>query len=645
MVGNHLLVKPIEILLVEDNPGDAELIEELLPRDGPVLFAVENVDRLSKAIKRVSTDRFDIILLDLGLPDSDGLATLRAMRRQAPQLPIVVLTDINDEQVALAAIQEDAQDFLVKGLIDKIQLARSVKYAFERKRVENRLLASEEKYRSLSQEYHTLLDNLPDGIAQIAPDFRIIWANRSITDMVKVEMKGNCCYQAFWNFKKPCVPCPVEKSFRSGEFEEGNIATPDGKLLELRTVPISDESGKIESVIEVIRDITEHRKLEAQLRQAQKMESIGILAGGIAHDFNNILTAIIGYGYMALLNMGTDDPLRENIELMLEGADRAAHLTKDLLIFSRVEVSEKMPVDLNEIVGIVEKFLARIIGEDIICKIALHGEPMVVYADMHQLEQVLMNLATNARDAMPEGGDLIICTEQVSLGDDYVAGHEYAKPGRYALLTLSDTGAGMDEATRKKIFEPFFTTKELGKGTGLGLAVVYGIIKEHEGYIDVYSEPGAGTTFKIYLPFIPSELQGEEIVQEEESLAEGTETILIAEDDESARGLMSLVLKQEGYTVIEAIDGVDAVKKFMENRETIHLLLSDLIMPNMNGKAAYNEMKVWRPDLKAIFASGYAPDDVRQKLFIESGVALISKPVLPHALLKTVRTVLDEDEE
>ena len=383
---------------------------------------------------------------------------------------------------------------------------------------------AEEDLRKLSQQFSALLDNLPDGIVHIAPDFRVIWANRSMTEQVntdEAQLKGNRCYESFWDFREPCVSCPVARSFHSGEFEEGNMSTPDGRLLELRAVPISDESGKVESVIEVIRDITEHRKLEEQLRQAQKMESIGTLAGGIAHDFNNILTAIIGYGYLALMKMGPDDPQRQNIEHMLEGADRAAHLTKDLLIFSRKQVSEKRPVDLNEIVRKVEKFLVRVIGEDINCSMALHSEPIVVYADTHQLEQVLMNLATNARDAMTEGGNLIIGTEQISLGDDFVASHGYGKPGSYALLTISDTGEGMDEETRKKIFEPFFTTKEVGKGTGLGLAVVYGIIKQHEGFINVYSEPGIGTTFKIYLPLISSEVRGEEIAQEEETLAQG----------------------------------------------------------------------------------------------------------------------------
>ena len=530
----------------------------------------------------------------------------------------------------------------------KAILQATVRDITERKLTEAALKDREEKHRKVSQEFNALLDKLPDGIVQIAPDFRIVWANRPVAEMVKYDedqLKGKYCFQGFWSKGEICGSCPAARSFQSGEFEEGNITTPDGRLLELRAVPISDESGKVESVIQVIRDITDHKKLEQQFRQAQKMEAIGTLAGGIAHDFNNILTAIVGYGYIAQLKMGPDDPQREDIQHMLEGADRAAHLTKDLLIFSRKQVSEKSPVNLNEIVGIVEKFLVRIIGEDIVCSTSLHGEPIVVFADTHQLEQVLMNLATNARDAMPEGGNLMIATEQVSLGDDYVASQGYGKSGRYALLSISDTGAGMDEATLKNIFEPFFTTKEVGKGTGLGLAVVYGIIKEHDGYINVYSEPGIGTTFKIYLPLITSEVREVEIAPVEKLLTKGTETILLAEDDESVRGLITIVLKQEGYTVIEAADGEDAMKKFMENRETINLLVTDLIMPRMNGKEAYDEMKVWRPGLKAIFASGYAPDAIRQKMSLDRGVELISKPITPFALLKKERSLLDEEEE
>ena len=518
----------------------------------------------------------------------------------------------------------------------------------ERKLTEVALKVREEKHRKVSQEFNTLLDNLPDGIVQFAPDNRVIWANRSMAEMVKYDesqLKEKRCFQLFWSRGEICGSCPVARSFQSGNLEEGNITTPDGRLLELRAVPILDESGKVESVIQVIRDISEHKKLEKQFRQAQKMEAIGTFAGGIAHDFNNILTAISGYGYLSQITMGPDDPQQENIRNILEGADRAAHLTKDLLIFSRKQVSEKRPIDLNGIVGIVEKFLLRIIGEDIICKLVLHGEPAVVFADTHQLEQVLLNLATNARDAMPGGGNLTITSETINIGDDFVRIHGYGAPGRYALLTVSDTGEGMDEATRKNIFEPFYTTKEMGRGTGLGLAVVYGIIKQHDGYINVYSEPGIGTTFKIYLPLITSEVRDVERAPEKEILSKGTETILLAEDDESVRSLIGIVLKQEGYTVIEAVDGVDAVNKFMENSEKIDLLITDLIMPTMNGKEAYDEMKIRRPDLKAIFASGYAPDAIRQKMSLDSDVELIPKPIMPYALLKIVRSLLDEGEE
>jgi CheY-like chemotaxis protein len=330
---------------------------------------------------------------------------------------------------------------------------------------------------------------------------------------------------------------------------------------------------------------------------------------------------------------------------MLEGADRAAHLTKDLLLFSRKQVSEKAPVDLNEIVSHLEKFMTRIIGEDIIFSIALHGEPTVIYADTHHLEQVLMNLVTNARDAMSQGGSLAIRTEQITLRDDFIANHGYGKPGRYALLSVSDTGTGMDEDTRKKIFEPFFTTKAVGRGTGLGLAVAYGIIKDHDGYITVHSEPGAGTTFKLFLPLISSETRQETIADKKEAPIVGTETLLLVEDDESTRELIGIILKERGYTVIEAVDGKDGLKKFMENRETIQLLISDLIMPIMNGKEAFDEMKVWRPELKAVFISGYAPDAIREKVRLESGVAMISKPILPHVFLKTIRTVLDGGEK
>ncbi len=497
-----------------------------------------------------------------------------------------------------------------------------------------------------------IFESMGEGLVVVDPQYRILAANKEYCRQVDLrleEIVGRHCYEVFHHLDKQCaelgIECPSYLTFQSGRPYaavhelKGEKGAPT--YHEIKSYPIKDESGEVRSVIEIITDITEKRKLEAQYLHAQKMESVGTLAGGIAHDFNNILSAIIGYGHVALMKMAEDDPQRLNIESILEAADRAAHLTRDLLLFSRKQVSERRPADLNEVVRKVEKFLMRVIGEDIECKTMLRDGPLPVHADSHQLEQVLMNLATNARDAMPEGGAFTVMTEQVALHEDFIAAHGYGKPGSYAMITVSDTGTGMDEATRKHIFEPFFTTKEVGKGTGLGLAVVYGIIKQHDGFVNVYSEPGKGTTFRIYLPIIGSIAREETAARQEEAPAWGAETVLLAEDDDSLRKLARTVLTQYGYKIIEAIDGEDAVSKFRENRDAIQLLLFDLIMPKMNGKEAYDEIRKIKPDMKVIFASGYALDIIRQKAALEDGVRLIYKPIAPMELLRTVRSVLD----
>ena len=406
--------------------------------------------------------------------------------------------------------------------------------------------------------------------------------------------------------------------------------------------PRYDIAGAFAGYIGSCLDITEHKILENRVRHAVKMESIGTLAGGVAHDFNNILMAIIGYGQLTLMSMSQDDPQRLNIEHMLEGADRAARLTKDLLLFSRKQVSERKPVNLTEIVSTVEKFVVRVIGEDIACETRLPKEPLVILADSHQLEQVLMNFATNARDAMPRGGVFSISAEQTTLNQDFIAAHGFGRPGLYALLTVSDNGCGMDEQTRNRIFDPFFTTKEVGKGTGLGLAVVYGIIKQHEGYINVYSEPGKGATFRIYLPLVVAEPPEKRIEEKEQPPARGTETILVAEDDESLRTLAVTALTRFGYTVIEAVDGEEAVRKFKENQTATKLLIFDIIMPKMNGQEAYEAIRNIRPDIKAIFMSGYAPEMIREKAALENTAPLLAKPLSPTELLKKVRDILDQ---
>jgi PAS domain S-box-containing protein len=499
-----------------------------------------------------------------------------------------------------------------------------------------------------------ILEIVGEGFIIIDRDFRILFANRAYANAVKQPLEdivGGHCYEISHHFIKPCFeyesshPCTVQHVFDTGEHSAAVHTHYDKKgnpvYVETKAYPLSrDKSGMVTTAIEIVIDITDKHKLEDQLRQAQKMESIGQLAGGIAHDFNNILTAILGYGNIVLRQMAKDDPQRLNIEHMLEAGGRAAHLTKDLLLFSRKQISERKPADLNEIIRRVEKFLMRVIGEDVECVTTLAKEEMPVLGDAHQLEQVLMNLATNARDAMPTGGRFTITTERIRFDDAFITLHGYGKPGKYVMTIISDTGKGMDDVTRDHIFEPFFTTKEMGKGTGLGLAVVYGIIKQHEGFINVYSEPERGTTFKIYLPLIAGEVNAEKEALDERP-AGGTETILLAEDDETVRSLIKTVLEGSGYTVITAHDGQDAVNIFKKDPGKIALLLFDIMMPRKTGKEASDEIRALQPDIKTIFSSGYAPDLIRQKVLLDDKAVVAYKPISPTELLKQVRSVLD----
>ncbi len=397
------------------------------------------------------------------------------------------------------------------------------------------------------------------------------------------------------------------------------------------------------AIIGAVLDITEKKKLENQLRQAQKMEAVGQLTGGIAHDFNNILSAIIGYGSLLQMKLAQKDPLRQHVDHILASADRAANLTSSLLTFSRKHISNAMPMDINESIRKVENLLLRVIGEDIDLQTSLAPHDLIVNADAGQIEQILMNLATNARDAMQHGG--ILSIETTVVGADVAgAGPENDSKQQYALISVTDTGIGMDEKTREKIFEPFFTTKDLGRGTGLGLSMVYGIVKQHKGHIHCYSEPGQGTTFKIYLPLLAFEGELEKpksIVSSAEESYRGAETILVAEDDEVLRKLAKTTLEYFGYTIIEAVDGADAVRKFRENKEGIRLVLCDVIMPGKSGREVGAEIRKISREVKIVFMSGYPADIIHQKSLLEEGVEIILKPIPPTVLLKKIRETLD----
>jgi PAS domain S-box-containing protein len=404
--------------------------------------------------------------------------------------------------------------------------------------------------------------------------------------------------------------------------------------------PIRDGEGTITHFIAVKEDITEQKKLETQLRHSQKMEAVGQLAGGIAHDFNNIMTAIIGYASILDMKLDPDNPSRNSVKQILFSAKRAANLTQGLLAFSRKQITYPRPVNLNDIVRRVEKILERLIGEDIELVTMLCTPSPILMADGLQLEQVLMNLATNARDAMPAGGKLTIATELVRLDERFVKNHDLAREGLYAKMTVADTGTGMDEETVKRIFDPFYTTKEVGKGTGLGLSIVYGIIKKHNGTIGCYSEPDRGAVFTLFFPAIQDELL-EAAPESSAAVQGGTETILMSEDDEAVRKLTRDLLEEYGYTVIEAVDGEDAVNRFREHRDTVQLLILDLIMPKKNGKQAYDEILRMKPDIKVIFSSGYEADIIQKRGKLVKGLNFLPKPVIPEELLAKIRKVLE----
>jgi signal transduction histidine kinase/CheY-like chemotaxis protein len=392
----------------------------------------------------------------------------------------------------------------------------------------------------------------------------------------------------------------------------------------------------------VVFDVTERRKLEEQLRQAQKMEAVGLFTGGVAHDFNNMLTAIIGYGETIRENIHAgDESLRENIEQVLKAAGRAADLTARLLAFSRKQLTILEPVIIDAVIDDISKLIRRVIGADIELTFAFSCDKLVIMADVGQIEMALMNLATNARDAMPRGGRLSISTKQVLVEKGSESLYDLKVPGRYALVSVADTGSGISKDSLEKLFQPFYTTKEMGKGTGLGLSIVHGIVKQHNGSVMVDSQPGAGATFKIYLPLF----EGREVRPERKMpapLVRGTETILLAEDEEMVRLFMGRILENAGYTVIPAENGEEALTRFKEN-DDIALVLSDVVMPGKSGNQMFEEMRRIKPGVKVIFISGYTPDIMQSKGLDASVVDFITKPFQKSDVLAKIREVLDRD--
>jgi PAS domain S-box-containing protein len=517
----------------------------------------------------------------------------------------------------------------------------------KRKQMESAVQRSEEFLSSV-------LEGIGEGVVVIDRDYRIISANKGYCSQVKLtcdDIIGKHCYEISHHINEPChekengCDCAVKKCFETGEpyrvVHTHYDRTKTPIYVETNAYPLRDAAGQVVAAIETLMDITEQRNLEAQLMQSQKMESVGLLAGGIAHDFNNILTAIIGYSNLLRMKMEKDSQPAAYVEQILASSERAANLTRSILAFSRKQIIDPRPIRLSEVITRLQKLLMRIIGENIELRTFMPPRETAIMADAGQIEQVLMNLCTNAKDAMPDGGILMMETELVEFNEEYVKRHAFAKPGKYMALSVTDTGHGLDENTKERIFEPFFTTKETGKGTGLGLSIVYGIIKQHNGYINVYSELGKGTTFRIYLPTIEKDAAALAVPALPPVIG-GTETVLLAEDDTAVRELSKNILEEYGYTVVLAEDGEDAADKFKANPGSIDLLVLDVMMPKKSGKAVYDEARERKPGIKALFMSGYTANMIHKKGILEAGIEFITKPFSPNAFLRKVREVLDK---
>ena len=641
------MVAPLRLLVVDDAPEHARMVEEFIRASAAWIDAeVRIAVTYDEALRAFKEQTFDVACFDYLLGARNGLSLLKEIRQNGIDTPVIVLTSRGAEDVAVLAMKSGAADYLSKGNLTVESLERTIRHALALHAEERQRWHAEAALRASEERFRALVENSSDALLLLDADGRVKYMTPSSVrhlGWTPEQLIG----RSILEFMHPDDGERVGGRIREaldlpGKSLGGEVRFhhADGSWRIMEGVGVNRLADPaVAGIVVNVRDITERRKLEDQLRQAQKMEAVGQLAGGVAHDFNNLLTAILGYCHLMLDEIPEGDPLRLDLLEIQAAGDRAASLTRQLLAFSRRQMLQPQVVDINLLVTQLEKLLRRLISEDVELVTALAPGLRPVTVDPASVEQILVNLAVNARDAMPTGGRLTIETANVDLDEAYAVTHVAMPAGPYVMLAVSDTGQGMDAATRARIFEPFFTTKEQGKGSGLGLATVYGIVKQSGGYIWVYSEPGHGTSFKVYLPPTAAASVARPTAHDPAHVA-GWETVLLVEDEDAVRALAREVLRRHGYVVLEARHGVDALSVAERHADAIHLLVTDVVMPHMSGRALSERLAGARPQMKTLFMSGYTdhallPED------LTPGGEFLQKPFTPEALAGRVRHLLD----
>ena len=640
---------PIKVLLVDDDEDDFLITRDLLTAGRTERYELDWTQDYDSSLAVIQGRQHDICLLDFRLGARTGLELLQQTRQLPSRLPIILLTGQGDHEVDLEAMKAGAADYLVKGQLTADTLERAIRYAIERNLTAERLRRDHDLI-------GRIMETSPVGILVANRKGRITFANQraeGVLGLKRDPITRNTYNLLDWRATDPegnplpNDPQPLRQVLEAGRCVQDMRHAREGSdrrrlLLSTNAAPLFDASGGIDGMIVTVDDITGRMSLEAQLRHSQRMESIGQLASGVAHDINNILTVIQGHAGLVLNASPPETATAKSVKQILAASDRAARFVKQLLTFSRRHVVRCKVLDLNAVLKNLESMLARLLTEDINLEV-LHAPDLPnIEADFGMMDQVIMNLVVNARDAMPKGGKLVIATAAVQTNADFLREHPLGYEGHFVCVTVSDTGCGMDRHLLEHIFEPFFTTKELGKGTGLGLATVYGIIKQHCGWVEVSSQPGHGSTFRVYLPAVtkPAEPLDDTTFRRRE-VQGGGETILLVEDEPELCELVRSILEGYHYRVLFAANGPEALQVWEQHGGNIDLLLTDVIMPEgMSGRELAAQLRQRKPGLKVIFTSGYSAGVVGDEPELH-GAQFLQKPYRPPVLAELVRQSLD----